>query len=106
MVQYKLMNEYGAAFPLWIDGFYEGEEPFAHLSEELREELRSWADGFDHNFSPFSGWSSEAARDGHVIQARQLFDRVRRELGPEAEVVLDVWEASDEVAGNHPQVED
>jgi L-alanine-DL-glutamate epimerase-like enolase superfamily enzyme len=93
MIRVKLMNEYGVDFPLWIDGFSEGEAPFSDLPEAVRERLRAWARGFDENFNAFEGWASTASREAHVREARTLLSIVRDALGPDADVTLDLWEA-------------
>lgn len=93
MTQVKLMNEYGVDFPLWVDGFSAGEAPFADLPDDLRDRLRAWARGFDENFNAFEGWGSSESREAHVREAQLLLAAVRDALGPDVDVVLDLWEA-------------
>lgn len=93
MTQVKLMNEYGVDFPLWVDGLSAGEAPFENLPEDLRSRLRSWARAFDENFNAFTGWGSTESKDTHVREAQLLLAAVRDALGPDCDVVLDLWEA-------------
>ncbi|MBL3698508.1 hypothetical protein [Leucobacter luti] len=58
----KLMNEYGADFPLWG---YDKDEDGPHFREDLVSTatgaaLRRWADVFDEHYDPESGWQSLA----------------------------------------------
>lgn len=87
----KLMNEYTMRWPLWIpDGpAAEGDLP---VSDGLAADLKAWARTFNEHFDWQRGWDDSALIPGHALEAQRLRLALAEELGPDYEVVLDLWE--------------
>jgi hypothetical protein len=83
-----LAPEYGAALPLWGDGFGNIAWEFTKFSPAVLDRLRAWQLQFDANFHWEHGWSSEKVRDEWADEGRRLETLVRTELNGRAEVVL------------------
>lgn len=88
----KLMNEYTIQWPLWIPGgpATEGDLP---VSEGLAADLKAWAGTFNAHFDWQHGWDDPALVAEHALEAQRLRLALAEELGPDYEVVLDLWEA-------------
>ena len=74
-----LYPDYGADFPITLDGGYCDEED-VDFSDALRHRLRAWNDLFQFNYSPWTGWTSDDARDEFLSQSPELIEAVRREV--------------------------
>lgn len=91
----KLMADYGS-FPLWkASGEVGNIDPSdLPLSQELRQLLANWARAFDQtlndDYPPDSGFKSEADEVEFKQQAARLAEQLRKELGPEFEVAVQV----------------
>ncbi len=94
----KLMNEYMCELPLWQEG--EGQVSEEMLLEELRlsrrleKGLRALATRFNNHFQHDRGWDDEDRARRHADHARSMHRRLKRELGPAWDVVLDLWECN------------
>lgn len=85
----RLMPEYGVDVPLWG-----GDWETLALSDSLLADLVKWQAEFDETFSP----SSRADRSQWVAikarweqDAQSLAARIRREIPPHFELVIDLW---------------
>ncbi|WP_152352478.1 hypothetical protein [Brachybacterium subflavum] len=89
-IQVRLMNDYGAGWPLWMDGLTD--ESDWNFSAPLGRRLTAWAKFFDAHFSWERGWDSAAACMQHRAEGVALHRILVAELGSGYEVVLDSWE--------------
>ena len=87
----KIMNDYGASWPLWNETGPAKRDDFA-LSEGLALRLEHWARCFNDHFDWEAGWDDHALKDSHRLEAHKLRDQVSVELGPGYTVTLDLWE--------------
>lgn len=89
----RLMNDYGASWPLWRrDGLSdESEWP---ISTELTKRLKAWAAQFDTHFHYERGWDDPVRCREHLSEGRELHRRLSEELGPSFEVTIDLWETN------------
>lgn len=56
------------------------------LSDQLIEDIESWAKEFNREFSETTGWPSDSARDRHHLRGNALAARVQAELGDKYDV--------------------
>ena len=84
----RLMNDYGADWPLWEDGLLPEGEPA--VPPELERRLLAGADGFGRSRWE-TGWDTVAERDHHVREGESLLADLQSAL-PDHEIVLDLWE--------------
>jgi hypothetical protein len=101
-VHVRLMSDYLCGFPVWDNnsGGNISSPRGLGLSVGLVNELRAWQAFFDEHFDWNAGWDSEERSRAYAAQAPGLADRLRRERGPDAEVVVDLWP----VTGQAPEV--
>ena len=102
----RLMSEYMAGWPLW--SLSPGDNDRAdkdRLSPALRDALYAWEALFERHFSWDTGWESEAAAQQYQDQAVPLVERLRLELGPEIEVVTNLWPLRQRQAREEPDPE-
>jgi hypothetical protein len=87
----RLMNEYSVAWPLWVAGGAAPDDALP-VPEPLARELRAWAREFNEHYHWQDGWDDPALADAHAREAARLHRALQAELGPDFEVVLDLWE--------------
>ncbi len=89
----KLMPDYCCGFPLWYRNWWT-----LGLSTDLLNALADWQDDFDGNFDPIDlgGWRNPGTRHAWTDQAEVLTGRLRKELQPEVELIVDLWPLEDE----------
>lgn len=88
----RLMNEYTVRWPLWgqLGPLSEGE---LKVSDPVARELKAWARSFNEHFDWQRGWDDPAIAAAHALEATRLRDALQADLGPQYDVVLDLWEA-------------
>jgi len=87
----RLMNEYTISWPLWHNAAPAERDDF-DLSPELRADLEAWAKTFNDHYDWESGWDDHSLIEDHGAAAKDLRDRLERELGPAYQVQLHLWE--------------
>lgn len=90
-VRVRLMNEYGVPWPLWVAGGAAADDALA-VPEQLARELRAWARVFHEHHHWQDGWDDPVLAGAHAREAVRLHRALQVELGPELEVVLELWE--------------
>ena len=86
----RLMNDYGAARPLWNEeGLADDGQP--PLPDELEAALRAWVTNFNAHFSWDEGWPSAAMERAHRAEGERLLAALREAL-PDDDVTFDYWE--------------
>ena len=70
---------------------------FTKFSPALLDRLAEWKQEFDAAFHWQKGWDSPSARNRWASEARELAADVRAELGPRAELLVDLWPLADAV---------
>jgi len=91
-VQYKLMNDYSAAWPLWggrNSGLCPDDEPV--VSAETTAAARSWAAQFDQLFDHEHGWPSRAVALAHREEGERIFAEIQHSH-PDHDVTFQYWE--------------
>ena len=94
----RLMSDYLCGWPLWLDDGGVGEE-FAEdvgLTTELRRDLVAVQSFFDERFHWDTGWRGHGDDRRYADQMVDALFRLRRELGGEWRVDLDLWPVADE----------
>lgn len=93
-VPVRLMNEYGAAWPVWVpdDGEFVTEFGVGSFSSEINARLEVWAQDFERHMDPQAGWQAPELATRHVEEGRALARAMQEELGPDYQVNLDLWE--------------
>jgi hypothetical protein len=90
-VHYRLMDEYGVAWPLWSDdGLCPDGTP--DLPQPVADAVRAWAAVFDAGFHRDTGWRDPAVGRAHARQARRLEELVRRALPAGDSCTSQYWE--------------
>lgn len=88
----RLMNDYGAVWPLWwSDGGQVGQDDLP-LSPALKRKLLSWAEHFEEHFDPDSGWDHDRSRSAHADQAQVVIEGLEAELIDRLTVQPNLWE--------------
>ncbi|PFG42078.1 alpha/beta hydrolase family protein [Isoptericola jiangsuensis] len=85
----RLMNDYGAGWPLW------GKLPThveRRIDDDLRERLRTWAATFQDHFDHEVGWDSPDVASAHLADGERLADDLRAVFPTPWTVRLDAWE--------------
>jgi hypothetical protein len=94
----KVMSDYLCGWPLWLAGGVVGDW-FAEevgLSPQLRRDLVAAQAFFDERFHWDGGWRDPADASRYADQMVDALFRLRRELGNEWVVELDLWSVTDE----------
>lgn len=90
----RLMNSRGTPWPLWdAEGPMPQSRPRLHPGLEAR--VRAWARDFATCFSSENGWDDPSRAHRHAKTAATLRDEIAATLGPETDVVLELWECPD-----------
>jgi hypothetical protein len=89
------MSDYGARWPLWTAQEGLAAPDTFSLSASLTADLSAWQDLFEREFHWDHGWRTPEAEARYARAAPQLLHRLRRELGPDVHVTLDIWPVSD-----------
>ncbi len=84
------MSDYWAESPLWGPGGVQHPEVLG-LSAELCSRLLAWEDHFERHFDHELGWDSLESRKWYSDQVDELIRGLRRELGPDVELMVDLW---------------
>jgi hypothetical protein len=92
-----LSPDYGGELPLMGAGLGELAWQFTKFSPALLDRLAAWQQEFDAAFHWQKGWDSPSARNRWASEARELAADVRAELGPRAELLVDLWPLADAV---------
>lgn len=92
------MSDYGVDFPVWnldhvLDTDYALSAGDLDVTSQLSADLIQWQRLFDEHFHWEDGWRGPAARDEYAALGPRLWDRLQAELGPDFDVVLDLWPA-------------
>lgn len=90
----RLMNDYGARWPLWPRVPDVGSQVRDLLDEALVARLRAWAATFDAHYDPFTGWDDPRVARDHRAEADRLLLALRDALPEPWTVTLDYWETS------------
>ena len=99
----RLMSDYMAGWPLWgLSTVVEDTPDEERLSPALSEALYAWEELFERHFRWDTGWDNDAAAKQYQDQAVPLVERLRLELGPEIEVVADLWPLGERQDGEDP----
>jgi hypothetical protein len=83
----RLMDGYGAKWPVWTDLGQEDRAEWA-LPLALKSRLREWAREFDLHFEVFRGWDDPMKELSHREEGQELRAELTSVLGPEYDVVL------------------
>jgi hypothetical protein len=86
----RLMSDYWAGSPLWGPGGVQYPEDLG-LSADLGSRLLAWEDHFERHFDHERGWDSLESRKRYGDNVDDLVRDLRRELGPDVELVVDLW---------------
>lgn len=93
MTRIKLMADYGGTI-LWKNDASEVgpiDLDSMPLTEGLKHDLQAWADAYDktlnQEYPPDSGFPSPAEEAAFEAEGQRLWRELRRELGPEFDVV-------------------
>ena len=84
-----LMVDYGAEYPIWLDGELDPE--VLGISDDLRSALRDWQLMFDANYRAETGWTSVADKKRFVDMSDTLARRLRSELQGRYAVAVRIW---------------
>jgi hypothetical protein len=93
--QVKLMSDYSADWPLWSaeEGLLTPES--LALSPALVADLLAWQELFECEFRWDHGWRSPESEARYARIAPELLNRLRIELGPTWQVVMNTWPVTD-----------
>lgn len=94
-VTVRLMNDYGAAWPLWPK--HALELPAAveeSVDEALGARLRAWAATFDRHYHYLHGWDDRGVAAAHRAEGESLRDALAAVLPEPWHVELDYWETN------------
>ncbi|WP_043673839.1 hypothetical protein [Clavibacter michiganensis] len=92
-MHYRLMDEYGVAWPFWGDDGLAADGTPA-LPPRIEAAVRAWAAAFDASYSWEHGWPDRTAAREHAEQGRRLHAIIEPLLAPEDTVTLDLWETT------------
>jgi hypothetical protein len=90
----RLMNDYGADWPLWTSPTVAADEVMALLDDELSARLRHWARVFNSHFDHVEGWDDTAVAAEHRAEAERLIAALRATLPSPWHVRLEYWETN------------
>ncbi|MCZ2261637.1 hypothetical protein [Isoptericola sp. QY 916] len=95
LVTVRLMNDYGADWPLWPK--HALELPAAveeSVGEALGARLRAWAATFDRHYHYLHGWDDRGVAAAHRAEGESLRDALAAVLPEPWRVELDYWETN------------
>lgn len=94
MQKMRLMSEYAAAVPLWLDDGL-ADSGSLPLSHGLQGDLESWSAVFQRHYDPLAGWDDRKIAQQHRNDGHRLLGRLRDELSGLYLIEADFWEHED-----------